>query len=51
MVTDEGLERLSQEIQKYPEDHNGDDEQAGYVQGLEDAARILQGLEPKYRGL
>lgn len=51
MVSDEDLARLKAEIRKYPEDHDGDDEQAGYVQGLKDAARILRGLKPKYRGL
>lgn len=48
MVSDEDLQKIQDQINKYP-DPGPDDEQAGYVQGLNDAARILQGLPPKYR--
>lgn len=49
MVSDADLEKIQNQIDRYP-DPGPDDEQAGYVQGLEDAARILQGLAPKYEG-
>ena len=49
MVSDEDLAKIQEQIDRYP-DHGPDDEQAGYVQGLNDAARILQGLAPKYDG-
>lgn len=48
VVTEEYVNRIRDEIRKYPEDHGGDDEEAGYVQGLEDGIRILRGLEPLY---
>jgi hypothetical protein len=49
VVSDADLEKIQAQIDRYP-DPGPDDEQAGYRQGLEDAARILQGLPPTYRG-
>jgi len=48
VVSDEELQKIQDQIDRYP-DPGPDDEEAGYRQGLDDAARILQGLPPKFR--
>ncbi len=48
VITDEDLQKIQDQIDRYP-DPGPDDEEVGYVQGLNDAVRILQGLSPKFR--
>lgn len=48
MTVDEALEKIQNRIDKCPEP-GPDDEETGYRQGLDDAARIIQGLEPRFR--
>ena len=51
MMSDEALERIERLTAKLGEPDEYDDEENGYRQGLEDAARVLQGLLPRYRGV
>lgn len=50
MATDADLEKIQAQLDRYPAaGRDKDDEEDGYVQGLEDAARLLQGLRPRFR--
>lgn len=51
MVSDEDLDKIENLRAKPGEPDPYDDEEQGYVQGLEDAALVLQGLRPKFRGV
>jgi hypothetical protein len=51
MVSDEDLETIERLKARLGESDGSDDEEQGYRQGLEDAARVLQGLKPKFRGV
>lgn len=42
------IEKIQEQMNRYP-DPGPDDEECGYVQGLEDAARIIKGQEPVFR--
>lgn len=51
VVSDKDLQKIQDRIEAADSWETGPDEEiVGYVAGLNDAARILQGLGPEYRG-